>query len=19
MKFCSNCGNPVIQRIPEGD
>jgi ADP-ribose pyrophosphatase YjhB (NUDIX family) len=19
MKFCSQCGNPVIQRIPEGD
>ncbi|MGV8916331.1 MAG: NUDIX hydrolase [Pseudomonas sp.] len=19
MKFCSHCGNPVIQRIPEGD
>jgi len=19
MKFCSQCGNPVTQRIPEGD
>ncbi|WP_206360546.1 zinc ribbon domain-containing protein, partial [Pseudomonas viridiflava] len=19
MKLCSQCGNPVIQRIPEGD